>query len=152
MQIGERVDRADARARAISTLGNRIGFDHVLRFGPHESHLPERSFVATLAVNRQTNPVWKRPKRTRPIRLYTPPEYLRVTEAGRPPIRFEWRRKSYQTVVAKGPERLTAEWWCAGDMRTRDYWRVETEEGARLWLLTYPGAEPPYWYVAGLFP
>lgn len=151
-RLGEAVDTADSVARAISTIGNRIGFDHVRRYEARDAHLPEREFVAVEAMDRDVDPVWRTAPRYRPLRLYKRPEYLRALEPGRPPISFEWRRKAYRTKSAKGPERLTPEWWREADMRTRDYWTVQTKEGLRLWLVTYPGVEPPQWYVAGKFP
>lgn len=151
-RLGEAVDTEDSVARAISTIGNRIGFDHVRRFEARDSHLPEREFAMVEAMDRYVDPAWRKVSRRRPIRLYKRPEYLRALEPGRPPIRFEWRRTAYQTETAKGPERLTAEWWRDGDRRTRDYWTVQTQEGPRLWLVTYPGVEPPQWFVAGKFP
>ena len=151
-RLGEAVDTEDNVARAISTIGNRIGFDHVRKFEARDSHLPEREFTSVEAMDRAIDPVWRKAPRRRPIRLYKRPEYLRALEPGRPPIRFEWRRNTYETATAKGPERLTPEWWRDEDMRTRDYWTVQTQQGLRLWLVTYPGMEPPQWYVAGKFP
>ena len=151
-RLGEAVDAEDSVARAISTIGNRIGFDHVRKFEVRDSHLPEREFTAVEAIDRHVDPVWRKAPRRRPIRFYHRPEFLRALEPGRPPMRFEWRRKAYETATAKGPERLTSEWWRDGDMRTRDYWTVQTQQGLRLWLVTYPGVEPPQWYVAGKFP
>ena len=150
-KLGQTIDGSDSVARAISTIGNRIGFDHVHRFAARNSHLPEHEFTVVQAVDGDIDPVWVTSPRRRPVRLYKRPEYLRALEAGRPPIRFEWRKKPYRTASAKGPERLTAQWWCEGDMRTRDYWQVQTDEGLRLWLVTYPGTELSQWYVAGKF-
>ena len=150
--LGHEAQEEDNTARIISTLGNRLGFDHVLKFVPHDAHLPEREFKSVEAVDKELDPVWKQAPRQRPLRLYKMPERLRALEPGRPPKQFEWRRKSYITKAVKGPERLTAEWWREDDMKTRDYWTVQTVNGARLWLLTYPGETEPSWYVAGKFP
>ena len=37
---------------------------------------------------------------------------------------------------AEGPERIAMEWWRDEDNRalTRDYFRVESQEGVRVWL------------------
>ncbi|MEX6633725.1 Y-family DNA polymerase [Hyphococcus lacteus] len=150
--LGKEAQEEDNTARIISMLGNRLGFDHVRKFQPCDAHLPEREFESMEAVDKEFDPVWKQAPRKRPLRLYKTPERLRALEPGRPPKQFEWRRKSYATKSAKGPERLTAEWWREGDMKTRDYWAVQTANGARLWLLTYPGEAEPNWYVAGKFP
>lgn len=136
----------------VSTLGNRLGHDRVRLFQPADSHLPEREYITVEAMNQAGDPVWTRAPRLRPIRLYDPPEPLRVETPGRPPRRFEWRRTRYETATAEGPERLTGEWWRPGDRRLRDYWRVQTRAGPRLWLLHYPGEEAGGWHVAGWWP
>ena len=53
------------------------------------------------------------------------------------------------------PERLAPEWWLddpAWRSGARDYWRVETEDGTRLWLYEAKGGElSPGWFAQGLF-
>lgn len=150
-KIGEEAKQNDQRSHLIDTLGNRLGFDHVRVFKAQDSHLPEREFAQVEVANADdTN--WKAAPRKRPIRLYRPPQYVQIEKTGRPPQQFQWQRKSYETKTAHGPERLTPAWHDANDLRTRDYWRVETVQGPRLWLLTYPATQPPVWYVAGRFP
>jgi protein ImuB len=42
----------------------------------------------------------------------------------------------------------------AGDEKTRDYYRVEDEEGRRYWLYRegfYGGDQVPRWFLHGLF-
>lgn len=141
----------DNVARLVTTLGNRLGFDHVRKFISYDSHLPEREAVQVEAVSTKSDIPWRKVPRKRPVQLFPYPEVLRPIEAGRPPKKFEWRRQSYVTAKTKGPERLTPEWWRQGDHRIRDYWRVETEEGPRLWLLTYPASKRADWFVAGRF-
>ncbi len=136
----------------VSTLGNRLGFDRVCRWLPVDSHLPEREFRIVDAAHCETSPVWERHPRKRPIRLYSSPEPLQTLEPDRPPRKFNWRRQTYETTHAEGPERLTSEWWRDQALPQRDYWRVQTTTGLRLWLLTYPGLKRPDWYVAGRFP
>lgn len=155
MIIGdENVRREDDLARAISTLGNRLGFDRILKLTPQQSHTPEREFVREQAVNASERD-WSNSEMVkatvRPERIFPRPERLFTLEAGRPPKRFEWRRNVYATASATGPERVLPEWWVKGDRRARDYWTALTDTGARLWLLTYPASDPPEWYVAGRF-
>jgi len=144
--------REDDRADLISTLGNRLGFDRVRVFAPRDSHLPEREYLTLEAMDRPEAPDWQPSLRVRPVRLYSPPERVRVETPGRPPRAFEWRRALHETVNATGPERLAGEWWQADGTALRDYWRIETRGGPRLWLLTCPGVAEPAWYVAGRFP
>jgi protein ImuB len=59
---------------------------------------------------------------------------------------------SFSTLRATGPERIAPEWWFDDpNWRTglRDYWRIETCEGPRLWLFQTP--QLPGWYAQGEF-
>ncbi|MGR7994301.1 Y-family DNA polymerase [Xanthobacter sp. ZOL 2024] len=94
----------------------------------------------------------------RPLRLLEAPEPVEaVAEVpDGPPIRFRWRRQLHPVVRAEGPERIAAEWWrAAGDLPTRDYFRVETASGHRFWLfragLYGREAGRPTWFLHGLF-
>ncbi|MEX1250745.1 MAG: DNA polymerase Y family protein [Hyphomonas sp.] len=136
----------------VSTLGNRLGFDRVRLFLPADSHLPEREFTTAEAMNPPRDLAWKAGPRLRPVRLYDPAEPMRIETPGRPPLQFTWRRQPYETSTAEGPERLTPDWWREGDRRVRDYWRVQTRQGPRLWLVNYPGGAGPDWFVAGRLP
>jgi protein ImuB len=135
----------------VSTLGNRLGFDRVLRWEPVASHLPHRSFRFVEAVRTKKSAAW-RANTTRPLIVYDG-EPIAVLKPGRPPKSFLWRLKAYNTARFKGPERIGHEWWKGPDSDAlRDYWRVESEDGYRLWLSTKPGEKPASWEVAGLFP
>ena len=152
----ETLDRQTRRQndadRIVTTLGNRLGFDRVHRFVARASHLPEREYETAEAMNCRSDSEWSGTPRKRPLRLYKRPERLRVLAAGCPPKRFEWRGAAFETKRADGPERLSAEWWRDEAAATRDYWRVQTESGPRLWLLTYPACKGVGWFVAGRFP
>ncbi len=94
----------------------------------------------------------------RPARLFVRPEAVEVVAEvpDGPPARFRWRRVEHRVLAAEGPERIAAEWWRDGPAApTRDYFRVETTEGRRLWLYREGlyGRETahPNWYVHGLF-
>ncbi len=149
--IGEEGKRRnDDTAQAISTLGNRLGFDRIVQFTPQDSHIPEREFTHIEAVG-ISKAQWPEQRRERPERIFTRPQRLQTLEAGRPPKAFQWLKTSYRTAHAKGPERLLPEWWFNGDKRARDYWVTTTDTGQRLWLLTYPASDPPEWFIAGRF-
>lgn len=150
--INGKASSEDDVDRMIATLGNRLGYDRVRRVQPFDSHVPELEFRSVEAINEPATKDWPRPDRPRPLRLFPSPERLSTLKPGRPPLEFEWRRTTFQTKTAQGPERLTPDWWRVADARTRDYWSVATDAGPRLWLMTYPGENPPAWYVAGRFP
>jgi len=49
----------------------------------------------------------------------------------------------------EGPERIAPEWWrrSGGETASRDYYRVEDEDGHRFWLYRSDSA----WFLHGLF-
>lgn len=135
----------------IATLGNQLGFDRVLRWEPVASHLPRRSFRYVEAAQQEIKGDWQA-NTQRPLMSYDG-EPISVITPGLPPKMFEWRRVKYTTARFAGPERIGHEWWKGKESDSiRDYWRVESEEGLRLWLSTNPGEKPHSWQVAGVFP
>lgn len=143
---------SDALADLMTRLGNRIGLEGITRFLPAESHIPERAFQIAAAAFTEAPPpeAWRMGPR-RPLILF-PPEPLSGITGREPPRRFRWRRRWLTTLRATGPERLSPEWWLDDPLwrnGLRDYWRVETAEGPRLWLFNTPQA--PGWSVQGEF-
>jgi protein ImuB len=141
----------DDLADLITRLGNRIGFDNVQRLLPAESLVPERSFltVAAAYVPANDSHSWSHAL-PRPLVMF-PPEPVQA-EGPEPPKRFRWRRMSFSTLRATGPERITSEWWFddpAWRSGLRDYWKVETQQGQRLWMFHTP--QNPGWCVQGEF-
>ncbi|KPP88334.1 MAG: protein ImuB [Rhodobacteraceae bacterium HLUCCA08] len=133
----------------ITRIGTRIGLENVQRVLPADSHIPERAFLVAAAAFSDPGPSWGSP-RPRPLRLF-PPEPV-AGHGPRPPQDFRWRRMALQTGRATGPERIAPEWWMADEAwrsGLRDYWRVETRQGRRLWMFHTPQA--PGWFVHGEF-
>jgi protein ImuB len=95
----------------------------------------------------------------RPIRLLGRPEPIEaIAEVpDGPPVRFRWRRVLHQVAHAEGPERIAMEWWHdpKGRALTRDYFRVESREGVRVWVyregLYGRELQEPRWFLHGLF-
>lgn len=141
----------------IAHLGNRIGFDHVKRFTPRESHIPERAFSCDAAIRVRTDRVeWKQTGPRRPLTLF-PPEPVQQILPGRPPKAISWRGRKIDVARASGPERIAPEWWrknpgWAG--KPKDFWRIEGAGGERLWLAEDHEAkkEGADWKVCGEFP
>lgn len=139
----------DGMADLVTSLGNRLGFDAIQRLLPAESLIPERSFLIAPVAYSDPQPV--PPCRLpRPVTIFAPEPVTGVS--GNPPTRFRWRRMQFTTLRATGPERITPEWWLddpAWRSGLRDYWRVETMQGPRLWLFHTP--QEPGWSVQGEF-
>jgi protein ImuB len=145
--LGELIDR----------LENRLGAERVGRQAPRESHAPERAVRAMAALAPPSAARWSLPPR--PLRLFARPEPVdAIAGADASPSLFRWRAHLHRVCVAEGPERLAAEWWLADATRaTRDYWRVEDEDGRRFWLyrVTEVGGQKPEekgsWFLHGEF-
>lgn len=141
--------RKDQLEDLITRIGTRIGLDNIQRFLPADSHIPERSFTLSSAAYCEPQSGWA-PARPRPLLLFAPEP---ISGSGpHPPQRFRWRRMALTTGRAIGPERICPEWWLEDEnwrSGLRDYWRVETQQGRRLWLFHTPQA--PGWFVQGEF-
>lgn len=149
----------EALADLISSLCNRLGFDRVLRYEPADGGIPERAFRLVPAADGGAAAFPQRRGPPRPLTILPPEPVAGVS--GRPPVRFLWRRRPLTVLRATGPERIAPEWWLDDPARcpgVRDYWRVETREGPRLWLLHLPQAAGGSaragrgWFVHGVFP
>lgn len=148
-QLGADPGGTQALDLLITRIGTRIGLENVQRLRPADSHLPERSFATPPAAEAGPGGRWRIPG-PRPAQIF-PPEPIRA-EGAAPPARFRWRRMALAIARAIGPERIAPEWWQPDeDWRRglRDYWRVETRQGPRLWLFHTP--QDPGWFVQGEF-
>jgi protein ImuB len=94
----------------------------------------------------------------RPMRLFTPPEPVQAMAEvpDYPPLWFIWRGQRRTVRHADGPERIHHEWWHSKNKvrQTRDYFRVEDEDGGRYWLFrdhrrNTAGAFD--WFIHGVF-
>ena len=171
-QAGFVSDEDDAElAHLIDRLGARFGLRRVTRLVLQDTHIPERAAAALPVHGSQALAPQLAPPLVpavaqdslsppRPIRLLAPPEPIEVLAEvpEGPPLRFRWRRVLYDVAVAEGPERIAPEWWRKdrdGPALTRDYFRVESRQGARLWLyrdgIYGREAGAPRWYLHGLF-
>ncbi|WP_343061100.1 DNA polymerase Y family protein [Prosthecomicrobium pneumaticum] len=159
---GREQEEGDVAALA-DRLAARLGPRRVLRFLPQDSHVPEASERLAPAQRSAAAPGWPtaaepgEPPR-RPLRLFSRPEPVEaIAEVpDGPPVRFVWRRAVHRVMRAEGPERIAMEWWRSTEgLPTRDYFRVEDQDGRRFWLYRdgIYGRETaaPRWYVQGLF-
>ena len=146
-------------AALVDRLVSRLGRDAVAWTHWRESHLPERVEMRRSAAGGPPPPPPVPAGPERPIRLLDPPEEVAVLYAvpDGPPLRFRWRAAALVVVRRQGPERIAPEWWRARPgARLRDYWKVEVEDGRRLWLFREGlhgdgrGGDPR-WFLHGLF-
>ncbi|MBL4874283.1 MAG: DNA polymerase Y family protein, partial [Rhodobacteraceae bacterium] len=143
-------NEGDSMADLITRLGTRVGLENITRHLPADSNIPEKSFtVAYAAYSEPATSGWY-VSPPRPLVLFAP-EHI-AGYSPQPPTRFQWRRMSFRTAQTVGPERIAPEWWLDNpDWRSglRDYWRIYTFEGRRLWLFFTP--QNPAWFVQGEF-
>jgi protein ImuB len=161
-QLGfDRDDANDPAAPLIDRLANRLGSGNVQRLVPVASHVPERAQRRMPALAAPLKPGGWPAGRPRPIRLLDYPDPIEVMAPvpDDPPLSFRWNRVLHRVRHAEGPERIAAEWWldpvAAGEAGTRDYYRVEDEEGRRFWLYRrglYRAEGEPRWFLHGFFP
>lgn len=144
-------DREGALADLMTRLGGRMGLESIHRWLPAESHIPERSFSVAAAAWSAPARDWPVPVRPRPVLVF-PPEPVSAGRGRNVPRRFRWRRMDMQVARTEGPERIAPEWWLDDPLwrsGLRDYWRVETTGGRRLWMFHTP--QDPAWHVQGEF-
>jgi protein ImuB len=163
----------DELSALIDRIAARIGGKRVVVHLPQDTHIPERAALAVPAqqsLAAASQAAW--PARTesepplRPLRLFERPEPIKVpfaTVPDGPPHHFTWRRATHVVARVEGPERIAMEWWKQdGQTLTRDYFRIEDEEGRRFWIFRdgLYGSEladekgeplPANWFVHGLF-
>ena len=170
MGEAQQAEHAEGLSALIDRLSARLGEDAVRVAEPGGSWIPERAERWRPALARAAPPVESgyEPRRARPLLLLDPPEPVEAT-ADLPdgtPAQFTWRRVLRRVARAEGPERLSPEWWRPRPdgrlARTRDYYRIEDDQGLRYWLFReglygaeYTGAKDeraPSWWMHGMFP
>ncbi|NND20674.1 MAG: DNA polymerase Y family protein [Silicimonas sp.] len=138
----------------LGRLGARLGLETITRLHPAESHIPEKTASVVAAAWSSPAGAWPAPPAPRPMELW-PPEIVLAEDTPVLPVRFRWRGRFYETRAATGPERIAPEWWLdEPEWRTgvRDYWRVTTCTGERLWLYYAHGAGlSAGWFCQGSF-
>lgn len=155
-------DESQPLAAFVDKVSARFGPDCLMQAAFAESHLPERAGGFTplrdIAAVMDAPAEEKTFPENRPLRIFAHPEPVEAT-AEVPegaPRSFNWRKTRYRVTRAEGPERIAAEWWIDGeDHPTRDYFRVEDQEGRRFWLfregLYEREVTSARWFMHGVF-
>jgi len=150
----EAEDDAVDLSQLVDRLTARIGEDRVYRLTPVQSRVPERMTRRVSPLAPPSESSWP-DSLERPTRLLDPPESIMTTALlpDHPPGSFIWRRVRYKVTKADGPERITSEWWLGDEQKMmRDYYRLETTEGARFWIFRdAPMTEGGRWWMHGFF-
>lgn len=140
----------DDVAALIDRIAARIGSRRVVVHVPQDTHIPEKAMLAVPAqhsfgaasIAEWPLRVEKEPP-LRPLRMFDPPEKVDVIAMfpDGPPGQFTWRKAQHRIFHVEGPERIAMEWWIrpadipqSKNTRTRDYFRIEDQDGCRFWL------------------
>jgi protein ImuB len=138
----------------IARIGARVGLDRITREHPADSHIPEKTTTTQAAAYSQPATDWPATDRPRPLTLFRP-EPVTAADRPEPPLQFRWRGRSFEVSAAHGPERIAPEWWLDDPQwrsGVRDYWRVTTAQGPRIWLFYAHGASMSGgWFAQGDF-
>ena len=157
-QCGEGVEENTSLDELLDRIGLRLGFERVCRFQIRQRLLPEVSTERVpVTMAPAQNAAWPT-HRIRPVCLIEPPVLIEIAEIipGKCPVRIRVGRQLHRIVRAEGPERLTPEWWCEqpSALTTRDYYRIEDEEGSRFWIFREipRDGSAERWYLHGQLP
>jgi len=151
----------------LERLSSRLGADAVVKPELCADALPERAFHYVPLV--QPRVMVKRNKRRRkaltksvgpsppsavserPLQLLPSPVQIQAVSVvpDGPPVAFHWQKQRYRIARHWGPERIETGWWRHHRLVRRDYYRVETETGNRMWL--FRDLKDGTWYLHGCF-
>jgi protein ImuB len=86
----------------------------------------------------------------RPVNLRTDPKPIDVITLAvtGPPTSVRWNGRSNPISKCWGPERVHTGWWRDENI-VRDYYRVETDQGLRLWI--FRNMRNGEWFLHGVF-
>lgn len=163
--LDAREDKHDKLSRLVDRLSTIFGPQRVTRLQPVDSHMPERAqavipagAVTAASIAWASAPPTGMQAALRPATLFARPQPIEVENHPQSdtPASLRWRRFTHRLAQAVGPERISDEWWRPpSGYGTRDYFRVESTNGARFWIFRAMATEPPVqhrWFLHGLFP
>ena len=130
----------------LDRLQGRLGDSAVERFAVQADHRPERGSTSSrpdgAAMSRKG-----RDARAAPAEARIPPRPMFLLPKPTPIEQwpgFDWRKARLSL-----PERIESGWWDEADA-TRDYYRLDQNDGARLWVFQNRQA-PRDWFVQGIY-
>ncbi len=141
----------------VERLSGRLGREQVVGARLQADALAESAYRYFPLTGDRSSPVSSNsptpvphPPMLRPVQLFHPPRAIDVVGIALegPPAMFHYRRKQYRIARCFGPERIETGWWRGPSVR-RDYYRVETETGNRLWL--FRCLRNKQWFLHGEF-
>jgi protein ImuB len=144
--------RKQEMADLLDRLVGRLGRQGVLRCSASAHPEPPRQSLFTPAVERiaKSKPsdraLWL--GRKRPLKLFPSPMPIQVAESPSGPLRITVYGTDLRVQNRWGPERIETGWHHDHPV-TRDYYRLETHDGAHWWA--YRELSRGRWYLHGSF-
>ena len=163
LQLDGREQASESVQQLIDHLGARLGNDKIRCLVPYADWQPEASMQVIAADKAQDIYNWHMPEpealsAPRPVRLLSPAQEVSAVALlpDHPPAQIRLRKQVWQIAYASGPERIGPRWWDvdAGKYLSRDYYRLETDTGARLWVYREglpERGDPMRWFLHGYF-
>jgi len=169
--FNEGLTTAETYASLVDRLVARLGYGAVLRPRPRACWQPEAAQYMALpdmedaTIHPADGSGWHEAGQNlrhstaapRPVRLLSYPQPVSVVALlpDHPPAQFIWQNKTHRISRASGPERIAPQWWTApAGSRTRDYFRLQDEQGARFWVYREglpERGEDVSWFLHGFF-
>jgi protein ImuB len=147
-ELSALIDQLSSRLGGVAVTRPRLVADcepeQACRFEPAVSSQDDTEAAIALSHGYQGG------RRHRPVRLYPNPvpiAAVSVVPEG-PPVRFRWVGSEHLITRSWGPERIQTGWWRGRDIE-RDYYVVETTEGARFWI--FRRRDDTRWFLHGCF-
>tara|TARA_B100001175_G_C19496854_1_gene635820 strand:- start:4 stop:1650 length:1647 start_codon:yes stop_codon:yes gene_type:complete len=138
----------------LNRVSLRLGADSITCWHPANSHIPEKAFTTLSAMWSQPSYDWVPKNISRP-NIFFNTEPIETKGNFLFPNEFKWRGRWFDSIFAVGPERISPEWWLDDPnwmTGVRDYWKVDTKTGERLWLYyAYGGVKTGGWFCQGNF-
>ena len=149
---------AHAKDELLNHLVVRVGEENLKRLQFNQSYVPERAYSYP-TLDRGGRAAVEAPaavqqiKHARPSYLLASPEEIEVIALlpDRPPSQIRWRGELHRIVKGTGPERISPEWWQAGDAGggDRDYFTVQDDVGRWLWVFRDNARQ--VWFLHGVW-
>ncbi len=149
-------ESAEDAQQLLERLQGRLGDAAVERFVLREDHRPERAATTTMsvvgarlrAIGTASQVIARKRAPTKDAQISAPPTRpLFLLEQPQPLAQwpsFDWRKARLSL-----PERIESGWWDDADA-TRDYYRVDQQDGPRLWVFR-ERQSPQDWFVQGVY-
>lgn len=154
--FGDRCSSGGLPSDLIEQLASRLGDDAVVGVCLRKDAQPEKAYIEERLVasdvirrrrrrKRRTHELPPRPSRLLP--KPSPISKLEFSSTGRL-VGFLWNGRRREVAKCWGPERIETGWW-RGPYERRDYYRLETRDGRRLWIFRH--LRTGQWFLHGVF-